>query len=502
MGGFSDSSNSKGLAKAMKKKELEEKKKAAAVNDPGVAGPARAIAASAAARQRAGAGLTGGSGDDTFGGGPGGDRLGGDYHDIPVGKDRGRRRSMAGRAPERPNLLEIKENDTLSRLASQGRKRNLLDPTTRRNFSILEEDKKAVPDYDAFDPGVAGPARAVGAKQARREAGLKDASSGQTRPGAYTDAQVKNINKRRKAEEKSKAQLGSDILGALAKGRAEEDRKREEGREERAKRKSFEDAMARSRQASMNNAGVAYGKYDPGVAGPARAIGAKEAQLAAQARDAKQSKEVSKNNAGVNYDKYDPGVAGPARAIGAKEAQMAALARDGEKKQVEKEAFQDAIHMRESQLNNYGEISPDRKAFGRYQMREPALMDAGLLDENGNWTGKYGVRELGDFMKNPDVQDQAFHDYMSKVEGYLEDNGSSTHIGQKIDGIKETFTVTKSGLLAASHRQGHRTVGEYLSHQKNNDWKSDFSGLSSTEKTKFKRVETRLREFSKIPYGP
>ena len=160
--------------------------------------------------------------------------------------------------------------------------------------------------------------------------------------------------------------------------------------------------------------------------------------------------------------------------------------------------FRNEIHRRESQVGNYEEISPDGKALGRYQMRKDALRDAGLIDKQGRWTGKHGVRSAGDFLNNPEAQERAFAQFMRRNEKTLQRNGAARLEGTAVQGIKGRFQVTRSGLLAAAHREGAGRVREYLDHQERHGWKSDAATFPDNLRRSFLSVETRLREFSQI----
>ncbi len=65
--------------------------------------------------------------------------------------------------------------------------------------------------------------------------------------------------------------------------------------------------------------------------------------------------------------------------------------------------FGDELNKRESRKDNYQEENPGQ-AWGRYQMTKPALKDLGMMDENANWTGKHGIHNSNEFLRNPKVQ--------------------------------------------------------------------------------------------------
>lgn len=180
--------------------------------------------------------------------------------------------------------------------------------------------------------------------------------------------------------------------------------------------------------------------------------------------------------------------------------------------------FRNLIHRKESRGGgNQGYAASNRGAYGRYQMRAPALQDAGLIDDKGKWTGKYGVTSYEDFLRQPEAQEKAFADFMARTEGYVR------HIvpgyeGRRIEGARAPFEVTEAGLIAAAHRQGASMLAPYFEFQKANNWKSgEFEnipdhvvariaqlqdGVANPQSARdvLSSIETRLREFSRIPY--
>lgn len=180
--------------------------------------------------------------------------------------------------------------------------------------------------------------------------------------------------------------------------------------------------------------------------------------------------------------------------------------------------FRREIHKKESEgAANSGYGASHNGAYGRYQMRVPALKDAGLIGEDGRWTGKYGLRSEQDFLRNPEAQEKAFADFMARTEGYVRQFASGFE-GRRIEGKVAPFEVTEAGLVAAAHRQGAGMLVPYFEFQKDNNWKSgNFEKISdsvvaqiaklqegvanpqSADKV-LRSIETRLREFSGIPY--
>jgi hypothetical protein len=142
------------------------------------------------------------------------------------------------------------------------------------------------------------------------------------------------------------------------------------------------------------------------------------------------------------------------------------------------------------------------KAYGRYQMRKPALQDAGMMWADGSWTGKYGINDDVGFLNNPAAQNAALKDLTDKIDGYVKKRGHIGRIGERIDGVLENFKVSQSGLAAAVHKEGIGMVGRYF------DWLDQNGGnshdnievLPQEQKDRFKAVETRLRTFRDVPY--
>jgi hypothetical protein len=158
------------------------------------------------------------------------------------------------------------------------------------------------------------------------------------------------------------------------------------------------------------------------------------------------------------------------------------------------------LHKLESPSKGYGEDLPQ---LGRYQMTVEALQDVGLMDENGNWTGKYGIHNKAQFLDNKKVQEQAFSEYLTALTGQLERNGAMNLVRErsdrKIQGINGAFGLSQSGLIAAAHRRGASMVRQYLEFEKAHGWKSNAAEFPAAKRKAFLEVETRLRKFENIP---
>jgi hypothetical protein len=98
----------------------------------------------------------------------------------------------------------------------------------------------------------------------------------------------------------------------------------------------------------------------------------------------------------------------------------------------------------------HNSADPRRIALGRYQMTPLALRAAGMMNRNGNWTGKYGIYSQAQFLADPEAQEQALSDYLADNERQLQANGALARLGETIDGLKATFTISLAGLMAAA----------------------------------------------------
>ena len=168
------------------------------------------------------------------------------------------------------------------------------------------------------------------------------------------------------------------------------------------------------------------------------------------------------------------------------------------------DVFRDEIGRRESS-NNWKAERTEPVALGRYQLRIIALKDVKLMDAEGNWTGRWGIRSKSQFLADSDVQNLAMTEFMRNNERYLHGARDELDVfdfrGQEIVGISGSFGVTPVGLMAAAHRWGAGGVRSYIDHQIENGWVSDFEGLDKDTRDKFQAIETRLREFRKVAYN-
>lgn len=146
----------------------------------------------------------------------------------------------------------------------------------------------------------------------------------------------------------------------------------------------------------------------------------------------------------------------------------------------------------------YGARNPGSSAMGRYQVLNAPLQEARWKDGNGNWTERAraaGINTDEDFLANPAAQEAAFNDVLRDYERQLRANGAMSSAGRRITGISgNVITVTEGGLVAAAHRSGARAVANYL--------RSRTAGQqpSAADRATFAQIETRIREFSAVPY--
>lgn len=141
-------------------------------------------------------------------------------------------------------------------------------------------------------------------------------------------------------------------------------------------------------------------------------------------------------------------------------------------------------------------------ALGRYQMRRPALRDAGMMDGD-RWTGKYGVASADDFLDNPAAQEAALKDFMDKNDGYVRRRGHDKRIGNTIVSDRGPLVLSHGRLAAAIHNQGIGAVSDYLRWVEGNGWDSrgKIQDIEDEKRrTAFLGIEERLSRFPDVPY--
>ena len=115
--------------------------------------------------------------------------------------------------------------------------------------------------------------------------------------------------------------------------------------------------------------------------------------------------------------------------------------------------------------NDYHKMLNDKQgvgAVGKYQFRKPAFQETGFMDKNGNFTGKYGVNSVRDFLNNPEVQEKAVRELLKKNYNYMINYKVLHLLGNTISGKVADFPITISGMLAASHKEGGPMTAKYL----------------------------------------
>jgi hypothetical protein len=144
----------------------------------------------------------------------------------------------------------------------------------------------------------------------------------------------------------------------------------------------------------------------------------------------------------------------------------------------------------------YGEVRQSNGALGRYQMTHVGLLAAGMVNANGNWTGKYGIHSRSQFLADHDAQEHALTDFLHETERQLRANGAFDYVGRSVNGVVAPFTITRAGLMAAGHRQGAGKTRDYLRRVESNGYSSRGLALDRDERA----IENRLRTFSDLPY--
>jgi hypothetical protein len=171
------------------------------------------------------------------------------------------------------------------------------------------------------------------------------------------------------------------------------------------------------------------------------------------------------------------------------------------------ERFLDKVGLLESTHRYYvtNTDSDGSVHYGKYQLGVLALKDSGFLNMDGTWSDKakkYGVNNYDEFLKNGVAQEHAMADFVKKLDVYLKHYG----LHEYVDGIihpganGKSFSVTAGGMVAAAHRKGIGDLIQYLKFQRDNGWKSDFSGLTESKKESYLAIETRLLQFQNLKH--
>jgi hypothetical protein len=105
--------------------------------------------------------------------------------------------------------------------------------------------------------------------------------------------------------------------------------------------------------------------------------------------------------------------------------------------------------------------------LGAYQFGEAALTDLGYVrydgdafDNNysGGFTGKHGVRSVNDFLNSRSAQDKAAEAWMRLMWKYIRQERISRYAGRDVGGE----TLTPSGMLAAAHLLGAKSLKKWI----------------------------------------
>lgn len=125
-----------------------------------------------------------------------------------------------------------------------------------------------------------------------------------------------------------------------------------------------------------------------------------------------------------------------------------------------------------------------------------------MIDAQGRWTGKFGVRSWQEFLENPQAQEAAFRELKGLLETSVQANHSQ-RLGKTITGIRANITVTQAGLVAAMQKRGRGGVIEYFQWLESNGWNSRDHIQEippGNTRNRYLEIETRLREFQDVDY--
>ena len=168
----------------------------------------------------------------------------------------------------------------------------------------------------------------------------------------------------------------------------------------------------------------------------------------------------------------------------------------------------------EADQRGYGTYRPKKYgesgigAWGRYQFRAGALIDAGVIpfinfktasEEEQEHARNYLERN---FLNNPAKQEEALAKFTDRNLTALRTFRPRRRkdIGTQIRASDGTsFTITEAGLAAAAHYAGRAGVLKYLRHVAERGWTSDRDHISAADRGTFAEVERRLRLFEGVP---
>ncbi len=144
----------------------------------------------------------------------------------------------------------------------------------------------------------------------------------------------------------------------------------------------------------------------------------------------------------------------------------------------------------------------DGNVVGRFQFRTKALIDIGMLNRQGEWTGKYGANSWRDFQNNSWAQVATLEDWVGILWGYAGDKGLTVYIDDEdpveVVGQVGKFSVSRGGMLLAMHYAGARGTRRYFDWLERNNFKSEGESFPDEYAKDFRKIEERLRDGEKM----
>ncbi len=116
----------------------------------------------------------------------------------------------------------------------------------------------------------------------------------------------------------------------------------------------------------------------------------------------------------------------------------------------------------QNNINDYGCVNKEGVAFGRYQMQEPALIDAGYMDKNKHFIPETGVKNMQEFLNSPEAQEQAMCNYLEKADQYNKNWNNYKYLNENVQVGDINIPLTKDMMLAGTHREGAKKLNEWL----------------------------------------
>lgn len=107
--------------------------------------------------------------------------------------------------------------------------------------------------------------------------------------------------------------------------------------------------------------------------------------------------------------------------------------------------------------SQYEVVQPQTGCLGKYQLSLGMLQDVGYYD-GSRWTGKNGIGSQEDFLRSPDVQDQAIREAFEKNKGYVQHFMREKH-GKEVTDLGEIDSRYREfAILGAAHLVGAEAV--------------------------------------------